>query len=217
MATGNIGLGLWGLVGGIALLALFWQVRHPPQPPVAPPMPPVKLPVVAPLEPFRLPPPDQYGVVTSRPLFITERRPEPPPPPEDAPLEPTPPPALEQKFVVYGVILTPGTQMALLRLEEPNAKTTRLRVGEQIGEWRLEQISPQGVVLRKGETRRELPLTRLRRPGRPPIRSRVAQPPPMPSTPMPMAVNAAAPGMPPPIQPPSPQAAVPQPVLVQPQ
>lgn len=205
MLTRKMSLGLWMLAGGMALLALLWQIRHPPRPPVAPPMPPVELPVAAPLEAFRLPPPNHYGIVARRPLFIAERRPEPPPPPEDAPPEPTPPPSPEQKFVVFGVLLTPGAQAALLRLEEPNAKPTRVRVGEQIGEWRLERISPQGVALRKGAVLQELPLTRPRRPGGPPVRPRTAQPSlpgaplpgaPMPGVPMPMSVDAApGPGM----------------------
>ena len=200
MRARHLGLGLGILAGGIAFLALFWQLQHPPHPPAVPPMPPVELPAAAPLEPFRLPPQDHYGIVTSRPLFITERRPEPPPPPEEeAPPQPPPLPTPEQKFVVFGVLLTPGTQAALLRLEEPHAKTTRVRVGEQIGEWRLERISPQGVVLRKGEVVRELPLTRRRRPGGPPpVRTSTAQPQVMPGAPLPTTFNAEpGQGMPP--------------------
>ena len=212
----NLSVGFWVLVGGLALLALFWQIQHPPRPPAAPPMPPVELPAAVLLEPFRLPPPEQYGIITTRPLFIAERRPEPPPPPEEAPPEPSAPPTPEQKFTVCGVMMMPGGQAALLRLEEPNAKTARVRVGEQIGEWRLERISPQGVVLRKGEVMRELPLTRPRRPGAPPARPQLAQPPLLPGLPMPMSVNAApGPGMPP-VQPPQSGEPVSQPAPVAP-
>ncbi|MDS4027763.1 MAG: type II secretion system protein N [Candidatus Contendobacter sp.] len=166
MSARTVGLLLWLALGGLAAMALAWQLKHPPQPPAVRAAPPLELPVAAPLEPFRLPPPGQYSAVGIRPLFLAERRPEPPPPPDEAPPE-KPAPGPEQKFTLFGVMIAPGAQAALLRLEEPGARTARVKVGEKIGEWNLDAVLPDHVVLRKGETTQELPLTRPRKPGKP--------------------------------------------------
>jgi hypothetical protein len=175
MPAKTVGLLFWLGLGGLAILALLWRIGHPPQPPVVRAAPPPELPVVAPLEPFGLAPPGQYSEVAVRPLFIAERRPEPPPPPDETPPE-KPPVGPEQKFMLFGVMIMPGTQAALLRPEAPNARTTRVRVGEMIGEWRLDAVWPDRVVLRKGETIQDLPLTRPRKSGKP--RAKRADAPP---------------------------------------
>ncbi|MFZ1642934.1 MAG: hypothetical protein WAV07_16190 [Candidatus Contendobacter sp.] len=175
MPARTVGLLLWLTMGGLAALALFWRIGNPPRPPtVGSALPPLELPAVAALEPFQLSPPGQYGEVAVRPLFIADRRPEPPPPDEVAP--PEKPPGPEQKFMLFGVMIAPGMQAALLRLEEPNARTTRVGLGEMIGEWRLDKISADGIVLRKGEATQELPLTRPRKPGKPRMKRTGAQP-----------------------------------------
>jgi hypothetical protein len=177
-------LWLWVLVGTLAAAALVWQWRHPPHPPTLEingeaRLP--ELPAAAPLEPFQLPPLEQYGEVMARPLFIATRRPE--PPPEEG--APEPPPAdPERTFVLLGVMRTPEATTVLLRPEEPNAKPTRIRPGETVGEWRLETVSADRVVLRKGELTQELPLVRPTRPpgpraARPPARPTRAMLPPM--------------------------------------
>lgn len=166
MPAKTVGLLFWLALGGMAALALLWRIGHPPQPPAVRSAPPPELPAVAPLEPFGLSPPGQYSEIAIRPLFIAERRPEPPPPPDETPPE-KPPTGPEQKFILFGVMIMPGTQAALLRPEAPNARTTRVGVGEMIGEWRLDAVFPDRVVLRKGETTQDLPLTRPRKPGKP--------------------------------------------------
>ena len=176
MPARTVGWLLWLALGGLAALALFWQIGHPPQPPtVGSAGPPPELPAVEPLEPFQLPPLARYGEVTARPLFIAERRPEPPPPDDAAALE-KPPAGPEQKFLLFGVMIAPGIQAALLRPEEPNAKTARIKVGEVIGEWRLYAVFPDRVVLRKGEATQDLPLTRPRKLAKPRAKRAGAQP-----------------------------------------
>lgn len=192
MSARSAGLLLWLLVGGLAAAALVWQIRNPPRPPtVRSTMPPPELPVVAPLEQFRLSPPGRYGEVAARPLFIAERRPEPPPPDEVAPPE-KPPAGPDQKFMLFGVMLAPGVQAALLRLEGPNAKTARVNLGEEIGEWRLDAVFPDRVVLRKGQETQDLPLTRPRKPKKPRSKRTGAQPGQPPAPP----AAPAEPGMP---------------------
>ena len=167
MSVRTVGLWLWLTMGGLAALALFWQLRNPPRPPTFRLAQPSELPAAAPLERFQLAPLDQYGEVTARPLFIAERRPEPPPPPDEGSTAEKSLVGQEQKIMLFGVMIAPGIQAALLRLEEPNAKTARIKQGEMIGEWRLDAVFPDRVVLRKGEAIQDLPLKRPRKPAKP--------------------------------------------------
>lgn len=159
---------LWLLAGGLAAAAVFWQLTHPPRPPstAAATKRPPDLPAVAPTAQFRLSPPDQYSEVVARPLFIATRRPEPPPPPEEAPPE-KPAVKAEQKLTLLGVVIAPNIKVALLRPEEANAKTVRIKLGETVGEWQLEAIYPDRVVVRNGQSTQELALVRPRKPAGP--------------------------------------------------
>ena len=210
MSARTLGLWLWLTLGGLAALALLWQIRNPPRPPTVRSAPPPELPAVAPLERFQLSPPGRYSEVAARPLFIAERRPEPPPPPDEVPPPAKPPPGPEQKFLLFGVMIAPGMQAALLRLEQPNAKTARIRLGEVIGDWRLDAVFPDRVVLRKGEVTLDLSLTRPRKPAKPRAKPADAAQPgqeavPSANAPAPPA-GASAPPTNPPVEP-SPAAA----------
>jgi general secretion pathway protein N len=204
----TVGLLLSLAMGGLAAMVLVWQIRNPPQPPVVRLAPPPELPAVAPLERFSLPPASDYGEVTARPLFIAERRPEPPPPEEATPGIPVA--GSEQKPMLIGVLIAPGSTVALLRPEEPNAKVLRVKPGESVGDWRLETILPNRVVLRKGQAPRELLLERPKKPAKPkaPARlpgrpeSQAAPPAGAPPEPQPAAVPPAG-------APPEPQPAAP--------
>ncbi len=165
MTARSAGLLLWLLVGGVAAAAAYWQLVHPPRlPAVAGTGHSPELPVVEPMRPFQLPPLDQYGEIVLHPLFIAARQPEPPPPDEASPEEPPAPPGPERKLTLLGVMIMSGTRTALLRSEEPNAKTVRIGPGEAVGEWRLEAVFPDRVVLRKGQSTEELPLVRPQKP-----------------------------------------------------
>ncbi|MDS4019178.1 MAG: hypothetical protein RKR03_01495 [Candidatus Competibacter sp.] len=167
MSARTAGWLLWLLTGGLAVAAVIWQLAHPPRPAVAVDAArrPPELPAVAPVQPFQLPPLDQYGEIVAHPLFVAARQPEPPPPEEAAPEKPTAGP--EQKPVLIGIMIAPESTVALLRPEEPNAKVARVKPGESVGDWRLEAILPNRVVLRKGQTIQELALERPKRPVRP--------------------------------------------------
>lgn len=189
MSAKTAGLLFWLLAGGLAAAAIYWQLRHPPQLPAANPtaQQPVELPAVTPVPLFQLPLRQQYGDIVARPIFIPARRPEPPPPPEEeGPSTPPPPAAPEQKFLLFGVIIAPGIQAALLRLEEPNAKTSRVRQGEKLGEWYLDAIFPNRVVLRKEQMTQEVGLYRPKRPPGP----RAGRKPPPPIAPSQPATSA---------------------------
>ena len=165
MTARNIGLLLWLLVGVGAAAAVYWQLAHPPRPPATSAASrPLELPSVEPTQLFQLPPLDQYGEIVLHPLFIAARQPELPPPDEASPEEPPAPPGPEQKLRLFGVMITSNARKALLRSEEPNAKTVRVSPGETIGEWRLEAVFSDRVVLRKGQLTQELPLIRPQKP-----------------------------------------------------
>ncbi len=164
MSARAVGLVFWVSVAGLAAAALFWQLRHPPQAPAvntASQKPP-DLPVVTPVAPFRLPVASTYNEISSRPLFVANRRPEPPPPEEPAPEKP--PAGPEKKFLLLGVMISPNLTTALLRPEEPNAKTVRIKPGETVDGWLLEKVLPNQVVIRQGQVSRELNLVRQKRP-----------------------------------------------------
>jgi len=203
---------LWLLAGGLAAAIVFWQLTHPPRPPstAAATKRPPDLPAVAPTARFRLSPPDQYGEVIARPLFVAARRPEPPPPPEEAPPE-KPVVKAEQKLTLLGVVIAPNIKVALLRPEEANAKTVQIRLGETVGEWQLEAIYPNRVVVRKGESTQELVLVRPKQPAapragragaKPPTQGAGAIPPPPAGTPPVSQPDALPPAM---VVPPPPQ------------
>ena len=196
MSARTVGLWLWLAAGGLAAAALVWQLRHPPRLPTAAAtgtaarMP--ELPAVTPLEPFHLPPADQYAGIVARPLFITARRPE-PPPPDEAPPPPSAPTSPDQKFLLLGVMITPQTTVALLRPEEPNARIARLKPGEMLGEWRLETVFPRRVVLSKGQVTQEVVLARSKRTGGPRTRKPAGVKPPAGDAPPPVVPPAALP------------------------
>lgn len=168
MSVKTVGILFWLTIIGLASAALIWQLKHPLRAAavVNPTQGPPELPVVTPLQPFRLAPSASYEEIDSRPLFIMARRPEPPIPEE--PAEPEKPPATgpEKKFVLLGVAISPNVTTVLLRPEEPNAKTRRVKLGETVEGWLLEKVSPNQVVLRQGQTTRELNLARQRKPAR---------------------------------------------------
>ncbi|MBL8250631.1 MAG: hypothetical protein JNK31_03060 [Candidatus Competibacter sp.] len=168
------GLIFWLLVASLASAALVWQLNHPPRAAVnsaGQKMP--ELPVVEPIKPYRLPAQGKYHEIDARPLFVATRRPEPPVPEEPA-AEP-PPAGPEKKFLLLGVAISPGATTVLLRPEGPNAKTVRVKLGETLDGWALDKVFPNRVVIRQGQTTRELDLTRQSRPrskaGRPGIKS----------------------------------------------
>ncbi|MCH9053451.1 MAG: DUF2927 domain-containing protein [Proteobacteria bacterium] len=62
-----------------------------------------------------------------------------------------------------GIVIIPGRSLAML--ERRNSKTViRAREGQKVGDWTIERILADRVVLRRGETRRELKLSHTARP-----------------------------------------------------
>ncbi len=104
------------------------------------------------LEP--LPPIDSFDEVVERPLFFRGRR---PPDPDAAP-PPEAEAAPKADFVLTGLVIVAGKErLALLR--PVGSKTVeRVHQGQEIEGWRVEAIHADRVVLKKGETVREIRL-----------------------------------------------------------
>lgn len=106
---------------------------------------------------FALPPLDAYSEIVERPLFISSRR-----PPEE-------PEVVEQKqpgevsFTLLGVAVTPERNLALLQIDGAG-KVARMEVGEEVNGWQLEAVHADGIVLRKNETIKNVPLVRKSKP-----------------------------------------------------
>ena len=135
-------LGLFGLGGRID--------RLPPDPGLV-----QRLPAVAAETEDRLGPLAQYGEFGERPLFTTDRRPQPffiNPVDEDAPAE--------FEYVLTSVLLTPGLQVAIVQ-PAAGGESVRLKVGESPAGaqgWQLSSISPRGAVFDGPEGQRTLEL-----------------------------------------------------------
>jgi hypothetical protein len=183
---------LWLLIGGLAATIALWQWVHPPQLPalsVTGAMPQLSPPPALPV--FQLPLLEYYGDIITHPVFIATRLPE--PPPEDVPPVAPPPVGPEPVPVLLGIMIMPQATVALLRPEQPGAKTVRIRIGEMVGEWRLDAVFSNRVVLSKGAARLELVLVRPKPPaGSRPGKRIGAKPPPVATPP------SVLPGAPPP-------------------
>jgi general secretion pathway protein N len=180
MSTRTLGLWLWLLIGGLATVAVFWQLRYPPRPPTRAANAALRLPelpTATPPELFQLPL-EPSGDWVARPLFIASRRPEPPLPPDEATLPEKPPAGPDPTFTLLGVLIAPQSTVALLRPDGPNARIARIKAGEMVGDWRLDAVFPNRVVLRKGEATQEVALKPLKKlPGPRAKRGGVAPPP----------------------------------------
>lgn len=108
-----------------------------------------------------LAPLENYQEIVERPLFFATRRPAPPEPEETAaPADPVS--EGDVAMTLIGVVKTPEAEIALVQNDE-TGKVARLRVGEKIASWQLEQVDANRVVLRKGDQIRELALLRNQR------------------------------------------------------
>lgn len=135
-------LGLFGLGGRIE--------RLPPDPSLL-----QALPVASGDTEDRLGPLAQYAEFGERPLFTTDRRPQPfviNPVDDEAPAE--------FEYVLTSVLMTPGLQVAIVQ-PAGGGESVRLKVGESPAGaqgWQLASISPRGAVFDGPEGQRTLEL-----------------------------------------------------------
>jgi hypothetical protein len=99
-------------------------------------------PDVAPVSPLAAQPLDRLSATRERPLFSRTRQPPPPPviPDQGPPISPPPDVAL------LGVIMDGEEANALVRAG-PAAKLIRVRIGDDLGGWKVGQIEARQLVL----------------------------------------------------------------------
>ncbi len=97
---------------------------------------------------------DSFVNITERPLFTATRR------PAAAVVSdgPATPQVLDTSIQLAGVILSGGRRVALIQLEGV-PRPVSVEVGNTVGGWKVESIGAEAVVLRSGETTREITLS----------------------------------------------------------
>lgn len=101
---------------------------------------------------LELPPVDEFSEIAERTLFNATRR----------PIE-TPPAAVKvqvispSNFSLIGILISDGERMALIR-RGGAGDYLRVRVGQQVDGWSINNIVPDRVVIKKGNIEEELIL-----------------------------------------------------------
>lgn len=93
---------------------------------------------------------EEYEIVKERPLFLPERRPPTDEPEDEIAAEPTPLSDLT-RMDLNAVLITPSQSLAWI-LDSATKELLRLRLGDELAEWSVQQILPDRVLLeRQGE------------------------------------------------------------------
>jgi hypothetical protein len=93
-----------------------------------------------------LQPLEGLSATRERPLFSPTRRPVPPPPPVVAALLPPPPPPPPPDVALFGIVMDGDEVHAVVRAG-PAAKMMRVRIGDDVGGWKVAQIEGRQLVL----------------------------------------------------------------------
>jgi hypothetical protein len=100
----------------------------------------------APPSPLAAQPLDRLSATRERPLFSPTRRPPPPPPPVVVAPEPPPPPPPPPDVALFGIVMDGDEARAVVRAG-PAAKIMQVRVGDDIGGWKVAQIDGRRLIL----------------------------------------------------------------------
>jgi hypothetical protein len=88
---------------------------------------------------------DRLSATRERPLFSPSRRaPAPPPPP---PPRPPPPPPEPPNVTLVGIVMDAGEARAIVQ-SGPTNEVRRVRIGDEIGGWKVAQIESRRLVLK---------------------------------------------------------------------
>jgi general secretion pathway protein N len=134
----------FALLGLMVMLALLPRAAAA-QSPAAPPQEPASA----------MPPLENLEATRDRPLFSPQRRPNAEAPPEEAAVVEESPENLP--FELTGVVIGSDTAIAILRNRDTQ-ETVRLRQGENLEAWSLQEVATRHVVLRQEERQVRLEL-----------------------------------------------------------
>jgi general secretion pathway protein N len=186
------------VTSAVLLGVLGWQWRNWPPPPVAAVNPPLNASTAPapPPETVTLPPPperERYANVLERPLFRPDRKPEPPP---DALSDPTTAPVTTAELEALdltAVVLTPTLVSAWVR-DPSQPKPLRLRLGDELKGWTVQNILEDGVALTREAEEYTLILRDYSKLPPPPVAAPAETPPAQQQVPLrPPRVPAGAP------------------------
>ena len=100
-------------------------------------------PTTPPASPLAAYPLDRLSATRDRPLFSPSRRPPAQPPPPIIAAAPPPPPP---KLILFGIVMDAEEAHAVVGVGTAD-KTRRVRIGDDIGGWKVTQIEERQLVL----------------------------------------------------------------------
>ncbi len=102
---------------------------------------------------FAMPPLRSYAEIVRRPLFNATRRP--PAPASVAAIPQAAPELPPLRFLLIGLIVSPEERVALIRPGDGGA-VIRVLEGQEVERWVIEKILPDRVIVRRGDTAKEV-------------------------------------------------------------
>ena len=113
--------------------------------------------IASPAPRFTLEDRETFPETLARPLFMPNRR----PPESEAPESPAPVKRAAKpdtkRYALSAIIIVDDERIALLT-DTATGGLSRVKEGESVAGWRVEEIREESAVLRNGEVREELPL-----------------------------------------------------------
>jgi len=141
-------LGSAVILGGVAVTRAHAQSQPQPQ---TQPRPQVQArapatPTAGLASPLAVHPLDRLSATRERPLFSPSRRAPAPPPIVSLPPPPPPPPPEPPNVTLVGIVMDAGEARAIVQ-SGPN-EVRRVRIGDDIGGWKVAQIEGRRLVLK---------------------------------------------------------------------
>jgi hypothetical protein len=140
------------ILGGVAVMRAHAQTQSQPQPQTQP-RPQVQAhapatPTAGLASPLAVHSLDRLSATRERPLFSPSRRaPAPPPAPITGPPPPPPPPPEPPNLTLVGIVMDAEEARAIVQ-SGPKNEVRRVRIGDDIGGWKVAQIESRRLVLK---------------------------------------------------------------------
>jgi hypothetical protein len=138
----------WGsalILGGVAVTRAHAQTQPQTQPRPQVQAPAPATPTAGLVSPLAVHPVDRLSATRERPLFSPSRRPPAPPPPIINP--PPPPPPGPPNVTLVGIVMDADEARAIVQ-SGPKNEIRRVRIGDDIGGWKVVQIEGRRLVLK---------------------------------------------------------------------
>ena len=141
------------ILGGVAVTRAHAQIQAQPQPQ---PQPQAQVQAHAPTaptaglaSPLAAHPLDRLSATRERPLFSPSRRPPAPPPAPVVSPSPAPPPPPPPNVTLVGIVMDAEEARAIVQAG-PQNEIRRVRIGDDIGGWKVAHIEGRQLVLLLG-------------------------------------------------------------------